>query len=71
MAHEVETAAYNRLTAWHGLGTVVPNAMTAAEALKIAGIDWIVARPYKNFFSWVRCMRDGSARNAAYCLTTT
>jgi phage/plasmid-like protein (TIGR03299 family) len=42
ISHEIETAAYNRLPAWHGLGTVVPNAMTAAEALKIAGIDWLV-----------------------------
>ena len=42
ISSEVETAAYNRLPAWHGLGTVVPNAMTAAEALKIAGIDWLV-----------------------------
>jgi phage/plasmid-like protein (TIGR03299 family) len=42
MSHEIETAAYNRLPAWHGLGTVVPNAMTANEALKLAGIDWLV-----------------------------
>src|SRR5580658_1686313 len=37
-------AAYARTAAWHGLGTVVPNLMTAAETAKLAGLDWTVEK---------------------------
>ncbi|WP_326693388.1 MULTISPECIES: DUF932 domain-containing protein [unclassified Streptomyces] len=50
MAHEIEqfedgTAAFAsaRLSAWHGLGTVTKDAMTAEEAMQIASLgDWNV-----------------------------
>ena len=45
MAHEITTTDNVVLTgtpAWHGLGVVVENAPTPAEALKIAGLDWSV-----------------------------
>lgn len=52
MSHMVESLAYvsneqnGRFVPWHGLGTPVESAMTSAEALKVAGLDWKVeARP--------------------------
>lgn len=45
MSHEITTTDGLVLTsarAWHGLGTIVENAPTPAEALKIAGLDWNV-----------------------------
>lgn len=42
MAHEVESMAYVRTKPWHGLGVRVEEAMTSAEAIKIAGLDWEV-----------------------------
>lgn len=52
MSHEVESLMYvsneenGRFVPWHGLGTPVQSALTSAEALKVAGLDWKVeARP--------------------------
>lgn len=46
MAHEFETGFMVREPAWHGLGTVVKEAPTSREALKLAGLDWVVeSRP--------------------------
>lgn len=45
MAHEIEThdnVVLHKQAAWHGLGTVVENAPTPREALRIAGLDWSV-----------------------------
>lgn len=48
MAHEVENIMYvsneenGRFVPWHGLGTAVAEAPTSAEAIKLAGLDWIV-----------------------------
>lgn len=42
MAHLVETAAYSDKPAWHGVGTVVEGAISIAEVVKVAGIDWAV-----------------------------
>lgn len=52
MAHEIAeingrpAAAFFRDPAWHGLGTVTDEVMTAANILALAGLDWNVdARP--------------------------
>lgn len=45
MAHEFESGFFARgIPAWHGLGTVVENAPTSEEAIKIAGLDWDVVQ---------------------------
>jgi phage/plasmid-like protein (TIGR03299 family) len=40
MAHEVESMFSVRETPWHGLGEVVHDAPTAADAIKLAGLNW-------------------------------
>lgn len=42
MSANVETMMYVREKPWHGLGTMVQEALTSEEALKIAGLDWTV-----------------------------
>lgn len=42
MAANVETMFYTRVAPWHGLGTMVMEAPTSKEALKVAGLDWKV-----------------------------
>jgi len=42
MSHLVETMFSAREVPWHGLGTVVPNVLTAQEAIKAGGLDWDV-----------------------------
>ena len=42
MADNVESMFSVREKPWHGLGTVVSEALTSAEALKEAGLDWRV-----------------------------
>lgn len=42
MAANVETMMYVRETPWHGLGTMVQEAPTSADALRLAGLDWTV-----------------------------
>jgi phage/plasmid-like protein (TIGR03299 family) len=42
MAANVETMFSVREKPWHGLGTIVADALTSAEALKEAGLDWQV-----------------------------
>ena len=51
MAHNIwvdangkEHAAFAREAAWHKLGTVVPNLMTAKEAAEVAGLAWEVEK---------------------------
>jgi phage/plasmid-like protein (TIGR03299 family) len=49
MGHEIDmtkaggSAMFAYEPAWHGLGTVVSEAQTSADALRIAGLDWEVA----------------------------
>lgn len=46
MAHEIDMSngrancAFARKSAWHGLGVVVPEAMSSDDAIKLAGLDW-------------------------------
>ncbi len=49
MAHEIDfttqaqgSAMFAYQPAWHGFGTVVQDAQTSADALRIAGLDWEV-----------------------------
>ncbi|EXG84518.1 phage/plasmid-like protein TIGR03299 [Clostridium sp. ASBs410] len=42
MAAEVENMFYTREKPWHGLGTMVQEAPTSADALILAGLDWNV-----------------------------
>ena len=42
MAANVETMFSVRQVPWHGLGTIVQEAPTSADALRLAGLDWTV-----------------------------
>ena len=42
MSANVETMMYVREKPWHGLGTMVQEAPTSADALRLAGLDWTV-----------------------------
>lgn len=44
MAANVETMFYTREKPWHGLGTMVQEAPTSADALELAGLDWNVVQ---------------------------
>ena len=42
MPANVETMFYVKEKPWHGLGTMVEEAPTSADALKLAGLDWTI-----------------------------
>lgn len=44
MAANVETMFSVREKPWHGLGTIVMEAPTSADALKLTGLDWNVVQ---------------------------
>ncbi|MDE7247922.1 MAG: DUF932 domain-containing protein [Lachnospiraceae bacterium] len=44
MAAKVETMFYTREKPWHGLGTRVEEAPSSEDALRLAGLDWIVVQ---------------------------
>lgn len=44
MAANVETMFYVREKPWHGLGTMVQEALSSADALRLAGLDWQVTQ---------------------------
>lgn len=46
MSANVETMFYVREAPWHGLGTMVQEAPTSADALMLAGLDWeVIQKP--------------------------
>jgi phage/plasmid-like protein (TIGR03299 family) len=46
MGHEVESMFSTRVTPWHGLGTIVNEALNSREALREAGLDWdVIQKP--------------------------
>ena len=46
MSANVETMFYTREKPWHGLGTMVMEAPTSADALALAGLDWnVIQKP--------------------------
>lgn len=51
MAANVETMFSVREKPWHGLGTIVIEAPTSADAIRLAGLDWTVVQEpiYTNF----------------------
>lgn len=51
MAANVETMFSVREKPWHGLGTIVREAPTSADAIRLAGLDWTVVQEpiYTNF----------------------
>ena len=44
MSHEIESLFYTREKPWHGLGTMVEEAPTSADAIRLAGLDWEVSQ---------------------------
>ena len=44
MSANVETMFSVREKPWHGLGTIVMEAPTSADALRLAGLDWKVVQ---------------------------
>lgn len=44
MAANVETMFSTRVTPWHGMGIIVKEAPTSADAIRLAGLDWDVVR---------------------------
>ena len=46
MSANVETMFYTREKPWHGLGTRVEEAPDSREALRLAGLDWLVVQKY-------------------------
>ena len=42
MTANIETMFYVKEKPWHGMGTKVETAVTSADALHLAGLDWIV-----------------------------
>ena len=44
MAADVETMFSTREKPWHGLGTIVAEALNSGEALEAAGLNWKVDR---------------------------
>lgn len=61
MAHEIlehDNVVLHRVMAWHGLGTVVQDAPTPGEALKIANLNWTVEQ-------WPLYATNGEGRRLA------
>jgi phage/plasmid-like protein (TIGR03299 family) len=42
MSHEIESMMSLKQTPWHGLGTIIQDAVSFDEAMRLAGLDWRV-----------------------------
>ncbi len=65
MAHQIrsnDSLVLARNAAWHGLGTVLPEAVSPTDALRIAGLDWTVEESVSLAATFVG--NDGSAERA-------
>jgi phage/plasmid-like protein (TIGR03299 family) len=65
MAHEIrnnDSLVLTRTAAWHGLGTILPEAVSPTDALRIAGLDWTVEESVSIAATFVG--NDGSAERA-------
>jgi hypothetical protein len=65
MAHEIrsnDSLVLARTAAWHGLGQILPDTVTPAEALRIGRLDWMV----EESTSLTACFvgNDGTAERA-------
>ena len=60
MAANVETMFSVREKPWHDLGTIVEDAPTSADAIRLAGLDWTVVQEpiYTNFSRPVEGYRE-------------
>lgn len=65
MSHEVESCFSVREVPWHGLGTIVQDAPTSTEAIKLAGLDWSVhSRPvYTEMSNGEKMLVEGQKAN--------
>ena len=70
MAANVETMFSVREKPWHGLGTIVAEAPTSADALKLAGLDWnVVQEPiFTDFNEPVEATKQMSVTATGKCL---
>lgn len=62
MAHEIRSndrLLLTKTSAWHGLGTVIPEAVSPTEALRMTGLDWTVEESVSLTATFVNA--DGSA----------
>ncbi len=51
MSHNVESMFYAGAVPWHGFGTKVDEAQTSADAIQLAGLDWLVEKQ-SLFVAW-------------------
>lgn len=61
MSHEFESGFFSREPAWHNLGKVLDKVPNSEEAIKLAGLDWLVEK--KSMY-----LQDGSLIPEAFAM---